>query len=82
MNMPRSPDEYLVRFEARAARITVARARQLWLWFVAFLVGPGYLTHLIVLRFADAFFEKLRTFAPSLGIIEPSSYETGRGVRA
>jgi hypothetical protein len=82
MNMPRSPDEYLVRFEARAARITVARASELLLWFVALFVCPGCLTHLIVFRFGDAFFKKLRTFAPSLGIIEPSSYETGRGVRA
>src|SRR6266404_9303429 len=44
------------------------RARELWLWFVALLVRPGCLTHLIVLRFGDAFFEKLRTLAPSLGI--------------
>jgi hypothetical protein len=44
------------------------RARQLWLWFVALLVCPGCLTHLIVLRFSDAFFEKLGTLAPSLGI--------------
>ena len=40
----------------------------LWLWFVAVLVCPGCLTHLIVLRFADAFFEHLRTLAPALGI--------------
>ena len=32
-----------------------------------------------MLGFADAFFEHLRTFATSLGILEPSSYETGRG---
>ena len=31
-----------------------------------------------MLRFVDAFFEHLRTLAPSLGILEPSSYETGR----
>src|SRR5438105_4592369 len=54
--------------EARAAGITVARARELGLWFVALLVRPGCLTHLIVLRFGDAFLEHLRTFAPSLGI--------------
>src|SRR5206468_3723910 len=35
---------------------------------VALLVCPGCLTHLIVLRFADAFFEHLSTLAPSLGI--------------
>src|SRR5258705_1815834 len=29
---------------------------------------PGMPDDLIVLRFVDAFFEKLRTFAPSLGI--------------
>jgi hypothetical protein len=40
----------------------------LCLWFVAVLVCPGCLTHLIVFRFGDAFFEKLRTLAPSLGI--------------
>jgi hypothetical protein len=51
-----------------AAEITVARACELSLWFVALLVRPGCLTHLIVLCFADAFFEKLRTLAPSLGI--------------
>src|SRR5213080_3438985 len=44
------------------------RARELRFWFVALLVCPGCLTHLIVLRFADAFFEKLGTLAPSLGI--------------
>jgi hypothetical protein len=54
----------------------------LCLWFVALLFCPGCLTHLIVLCFADAFFKKLRALAPSLGILEPSSYETGRGVRA
>src|SRR5207247_8876394 len=48
--------------------IIAARARELWLWFVALLVCPGCLTHLIVLRFGDAFFEHLRTLAPSLGI--------------
>src|SRR5439155_6728963 len=55
----------------RAAALHVAserRARELWLRFVALLVRPGCLTHLIVLRFGDAFFEHLRTFAPSLGI--------------
>src|SRR5947208_1306605 len=51
-----------------AARITVARARELWFWFVALLVRPGCLTHLIVLRFGDAFFEHLCTLASSLGI--------------
>jgi len=40
----------------------------LWLWFVALLVCPGCLTHLIVLRFSDAFLEHLRTLASSLGI--------------
>jgi hypothetical protein len=54
--------------EARAAGITAAGARELWLWFVALLVRPGCLTHLIVLRFGDAFFEHLRTFPSSLGI--------------
>src|SRR6266404_8318674 len=44
------------------------RSRELWLWFVALLVRQGCLTHLIVLRFADAFFEHLRTLAPSLSI--------------
>src|SRR6266487_1709694 len=44
------------------------RARELWLWFVAVLVRPGCLAHLIVLRFGDAFFEKLGTLAPTLGI--------------
>src|SRR4029450_9614052 len=44
------------------------RARELWLWFVALLVRPGCLTHLIVLRFGDAFFEKLPPLAPCLGI--------------
>src|SRR5436190_19237050 len=44
------------------------RARELRFWFVALLVCPGCLTHLIVLRFGDAFFEHLRTLAPSLGI--------------
>ena len=63
VNTPRSPDEYLVRFEARAAKITVVRARQLCLWFVALPVRAGCLTHWIVLRFADAFFKKLRTLA-------------------
>ena len=43
-------------------------SRQLWFQFVATLVRPGCLTHLIVLRFAHAFFEHLRTLAPSLGI--------------
>jgi len=42
--------------------------RFLWLWFVALLICPGCLTHLIVFRFADAFLEQLRTLAPSLGI--------------
>ena len=65
-----------------AAALPVARARELFLCFVALLVRPGCLTHLIALRFADAFFKKLRTLAPSLGVLEPSSYETGRGVRA
>ena len=55
--------EYFLR-----AGITVARARESLLWFVVLLVRPRCLTHLIVLRFADAFFEKLRTLAPSLGI--------------
>src|SRR5207237_3619946 len=40
----------------------------LWVWFVALFVRPGCLAHLIVLRFADAFFDKLGTLAPSLGI--------------
>jgi hypothetical protein len=42
--------------------------RNLWFSFVALLVCPGGLPHLIVLRFVDAFFEHLRTFAPSLVI--------------
>jgi hypothetical protein len=46
----------------------VARALELWLWFVALLFYPGCLTHLIVLRFGDAFFEHLRTLASALGI--------------
>ena len=46
----------------------MARACELSLWFVALLVCPECLTHLIVLRFADAFIEKLRTLAPSLVI--------------
>src|SRR5206468_8963052 len=45
-----------------------ARERELWLGFVALLVRPGCLTHLIVLSFGDAFFEHLGTLAPSLGI--------------
>ena len=49
--------------------ITTARARELWFWFVALLVRPGCLTHLIMLRFVDAFFEHLRTLASSLGIL-------------
>ena len=65
----------------RGAKV-VPGARELWLFFVALLVSPGCLTHLIVLRFADALLEHLCTLAPSLGILEPSSYETGRGVRA
>ena len=55
----------------RAAAFHLAsewRARELWLSFVALFVCPGCLTHLIVLRFGDAFFEHLRTLAPSLGI--------------
>ena len=55
-----------------AAAITVARTCELSLWFVALLVCPGCLTHLIVLRFADAFFEKLRTLAPSIVIFVSS----------
>ena len=51
-----------------AAEVTVARGCELSLWFVALLVCPGCLTHLIVLRFVDAFLEHLRTFASSLGI--------------
>src|SRR5438552_15533016 len=51
-----------------AAEVTVVRGCELSLWFVALLVRPGCLTHLIVLRFGDAFFEHLRTLAPSLGI--------------
>ena len=54
--------------EARVAQLTPPRTRELWLWFVALLFCPGCLTHLIVLCFADAFFEHLRTLAPSLGI--------------
>src|SRR5436189_3923966 len=44
------------------------RARELWLPFVALLVRPGCLAHLIVLRFGDAFFEHLRALASSLSI--------------
>ena len=54
---------------ASAPGITVARARKLWLWFVALLIRLGCLTHLIVLRFADAFFEHLGTLAPSFAIL-------------
>src|SRR6266705_8629 len=43
--------------EARAVGITAAEARELWLWFVALFFLPGCLAHLIMLRFADAFFE-------------------------
>jgi hypothetical protein len=60
----------------------MALSRELWFQLVALLVCLSCPTHFIILRFADAFFKKLRTFAPSLGILEPSSYETGRGVRA
>jgi len=42
--------------------------RELFLWFVAVLVRPGCLTHLIVLGFGDAFLEHLRALASSLGI--------------
>jgi hypothetical protein len=55
-------------FALSHAGITAARARELWLWFVALLVCLGCLTHLIVLRIGDAFLEHLRTLAPSLGI--------------
>ena len=48
--------------------LPVVRGCELSPWFVALLVCPGCLTHLIVLRFGDAFFEHLRTLAPSLGI--------------
>src|SRR6266566_4635637 len=48
--------------------ISIALSRELWFQFVALLVRASCLTHLIVLRFADAFFEHLRTLAPSLGI--------------
>jgi len=41
--------------KARTAGITVAVSRELWFQFVALLVCPGCLTHLIVLGFADAF---------------------------
>src|SRR5947207_8585828 len=56
--------------EAAKPRKTLhlASTRESWLGFVALLVCPGCLTHLIVLRFGDAFFEHLRTLAPSLGI--------------
>ena len=64
------------------AGITVARARELWFWFVALLVCPGCLTHLIVLRFGDAFFEHLRTLAPSLGIFIFSELERRKGGRS
>jgi hypothetical protein len=50
------------------AEITVLRGCELSPWFVALLFRPGCLTHLIVLGFGDAFFEHLRTLAPSLGI--------------
>ena len=46
----------------------LAVSRELWFQFVALLFRLGCPTHLIVLRFADAFFEHLRTLAPSLGI--------------
>jgi hypothetical protein len=52
----------------------VARGtRELRLWFVALLLLPRCLAHLIVLRFGDAFFEKLRTLAPSIVIFVSSS---------
>src|SRR6266487_6881763 len=54
--------------KARTAGITLAVSRELWFPFVAVLVRLGCPTHLIVFRFADAFFEHLRTLAPSLGI--------------
>src|SRR4029077_17013514 len=53
---------------ARTVGTTVAVSRKSWFQLVAVLVCPGCLTHLIVLRFADAFFEHLRTLASSLGI--------------
>ena len=65
-----------------AAEITVARACELSLWFVALLVRPGCLTHLIVLRFGDAFFEHLRTLTPSLGIFIFSELERRKGGRS
>src|SRR6266550_756908 len=54
--------------KARTAGITVAVSRELWFQFVALLFRLGCPTHLIVFRFANAFFEHLRTLAPSLGI--------------
>src|SRR6266568_3880352 len=54
--------------KARTAGITLAVSRELWFPFVAVLFRLGCPTHLIVFRFADAFFEHLRTLAPSLGI--------------
>ena len=36
---------------------------------VAFLGRPGCLEHLIVLRFFDSFFDKLRTLAPPFAIL-------------
>ena len=70
-------------------KITAARECELWLWFVALLVCPGCLTHLIVLRFADAFLEHLRALAPSFGIFIfterfrcLASVEPGKGSQA
>jgi len=51
----------------RGAKV-VPGARELRLFFVALLVSPGCLTHLIMLRFGDAFLEHLGTLASSLGI--------------
>src|SRR6266403_6392391 len=53
---------------ARTLGIPLAVSRELWFQFVALLFRLGSPAHLVVFRFADAFFEHLRTLAPSLGI--------------
>src|SRR6188472_2339539 len=54
-------------WQALGAKVVLG-TRELWLWFLALLLCPGCLTHLIMLRFGNAFFEHLCTLAPSLGI--------------
>ena len=59
--------QFVIRAAANA-RVAVALLGELRFEFVAPVVRSGSLTHLIVLRFGNAFFEHLRTLAPSLGI--------------